>query len=62
MKHIERISDKQRTRASKRFKTRGHQPYWGALEIGASLIDGHSLKHRIPLRFNPPITAEWRRW
>jgi hypothetical protein len=62
MKHIERISDEQRTRASKRFKTRGSQPYWGPLEIGQLLIDGHALMRRIPLKFNPPIYAEWRRW
>lgn len=60
MKHIDRVSEAQRRRTDKRFKKGGWRPYWGPTE--PCEIAGMELKHRLPLKFQPPIYAEWRRW
>lgn len=62
MKHIERISDTQRIRAEKRMKKAGYRPYWGPMEAAEFLELGLKNPRRIPLKFHPPINAEWRRW
>jgi hypothetical protein len=60
MKIIDRISETQRSKAGRRFKTNGYKPYSGPFEPGK--IYGVDFEKRSPLIFNPPIYAYWRAW
>jgi hypothetical protein len=65
MKHIERISERQQERASKRLKNGLNRPYYGPVDLGKLYREPRVLRMR--LRFDPPITAEpiiaeWKRW
>jgi len=60
MKIIDRISETQKQKASKRFNNNGDRPYSGPYEIGKHY--GVNFKERLPLKFNPPIYAYWRAW
>lgn len=59
MKVIDPRSSKQLTAGSKRYKKGGYKPYWGPSP--ARHIYGMDVR-AFPLKFDPPIVAEWRRW
>ena len=59
MKLIEPITFRQLSASSKRFKKNGYKPYWGPSPAG------HFCGMDVPallLKFNPPISVEFRRW
>lgn len=59
MKVIDPRSSRQLNAGSKRYKKAGYKPYWGPSP--ARRIADMDLR-ALPLKFDPPIYAEFRRW